>query len=185
MPMATTAQVQVVVLDVLKDLHDELVNWEVINNRCWQVQHYWQIQQVWHVTVNYTATWRKHFIKGLRIIAASDANGLQSGLDVSWTGLNLRYWKPEVSRTLIDNNRNQLNGCNCSISLPMSALTHSFFAVASLNTNMKATLKYQSRLNYLANQIKDDDYDVCIQNFHHCNTNKTFDECIQHIWSRK
>ena len=51
----------------------------------------------------------------------------------------------------------------------MSALTHSFFAVASLNTNMKATLKYLSRLNYLANQIKDDDYDVCIQNFHHCN----------------
>ena len=37
-----------------------------------------------------------------------DANGLQSGHD-AWTGLKLWYGKAEVSRTLIDHYRNQLN----------------------------------------------------------------------------
>ena len=37
-----------------------------------------------------------------------DANGLQSGHD-AWTGLKMWYGKAEVSRTLIDHYRNQLN----------------------------------------------------------------------------
>jgi hypothetical protein len=94
------------------------------------------------------------------------------------------YGKAEVSRTLIDHYRNQLNELRLSNMVKANEYINTFILCSrKLEDKHEGYTEATKRTKFL-DQIEDEDYDVCVQNL--CgDTNKTFDECVQCILSRE
>jgi len=94
------------------------------------------------------------------------------------------YGKAEVSRTLIDHYRNRLNELQLSNKVKANEYINTFILCSRKLEDKHEGYTEATKQTKFLDQIEDEDYDVCVQNLRG-DTNKTFDECVQRIWSRE